>query len=336
MLSTSLLSPHPNWNASTLPGPTALHTALHLDNKHYHRLHSEQLIAAAHQRLNLIRSGQDPDADPRWQQPRWNVSCKLEDDEGHPMKADGRWELNSRKHGAEAEQPHLSLLEREVRWEEEKRREIAEREERERKQEERRAAWREWDRKEQWNADVSPIIALPSADRRQQATAAAAAAAAQSSVDNKEALLNHLRNSATFVPAAASPSLPSSSSASSSSLQPRPYYLYSHPGHYGWREDESGKCWSCCQSSVETARGCVVVANSQRKVRLVPVTQSRGRAAAEERQLGVVVRYEHEGVWESSRTEEAVWQWSCCGMEEKDGRGCIARPLVREQRWNIE
>ena len=313
MLSATPYSAHPPWNSSTLPSLTSLEQAEHSDDLHYAHVHSSHLVQLAQQRIRLIRSGQDPDADPRAIQPRWNVSSKMEEEERKRMEEE--WRAKGR--GMEPGEGYEGLMEREKLWEELKRREREEREVMAAKVDEQRRLWKEWERKEQWNAAPEPIIAHTTPLQRPPSE--------EPSPEHSAA--NLARHNATLP----SPPVPSSSAVSHpllTSTLSTPYCVYSHPGHYGW-VSEGRREWSCCHSVVETVRGCVLVGEKKDKRRLLPANGERGIEGR-----GRVVRYEHGGVWEAGK--DGVCMWSCCSMEEREGRGCVARTVVREQRWNLE
>ena len=303
----------PSWNPSTLPLPTALELSTHFDDKHYAALQTRYLVHRAHTRLALIRAHHDPDADPRHIQPRWNVSCKLDDDEGHKRDMDVLKGMGGKREVELSE--YVGLVEAEVRWEQEKRRERREREEVTRTEELRRREAADWERKEQWHADTTPIATLPTNSYRNTINSSTAAPLSPS--HSTAALTHYLQTTAPVQPTAAA-------SLTVSSVRAEPVAVYCHPGHYAWASP-TVRQWSCCHSPVHSIRGCVRVADAKDKVRLVRADSEDGR--------GRVVRLVHGGVWDEGRDGG---MWSCCGNGERDGRGCQAKTLVREDRWNLE
>ena len=239
----------------------------------------------------------------------------MEDDEGHKRDMDVLKGMGGKR---EIElDNYVGLLETEVRWEEEKRRERTERQQHEQRDEQRRREARDWERKEQWHADTTPIAVLPTHTYTLSSTASSTAPPL--SPRNSTAALSHyLQSTAALQPATAR------SPAVVSSVKAEPVAVYCHPGHYAW-VSPTVRQWSCCHSSVHSIGGCVRVADAKDKVRLVRVGSEDGR--------GRVVRLVHGGVWDAARDGG---MWSCCGSGERHGRGCQAKTLVREDRWNIE
>ena len=313
MLSISPHSAHPPWQSSTLPAPTLLDMSHHSDNLHYASVQTSHLVHLAHRRLHLIRSGQDPDADPRDVQPRWNVSAKLEDEDRQAIEA--AFQHSKSTHTAPPPGPdYLPLLTRELQWEAQQRQAKQHRQQQAQATLQRQALWKEWEGKEQWNGAPPSIATLPSAFVRPVTSEAA--------VGHSSALL--AQTVAAMRPPVASQPAPHPLLGQ---WETKAYELYSHPGHWGWTGDR--REWSCCKSGVETVRGCVVVGEGREKRRLVPVGAGRGNGGR-----GKVVRYEHGGVYE--RGVDGAEQWSCCSMGDREGRGCVARTIVKEHRWNLE
>lgn len=48
----------------------------------------------------------------------------------------------------------------------------------------------------------------------------------------------------------------------------------------------------------------------------------------------IIKTYEHTGVWEKSAAMGGM-VWSCCMNEEKDSKGCRARTVFNQSRWNV-
>ena len=312
MFASTPASCHPPWNPSTLPSPTSLELSTHFDDKHYAALQTHHLVTRAHTRLALIRAHQDPDADPRHIQPRWNVSSKLEDDEGHRIDMDVLKGLGGRREVVVSE--YVGPVEAEKRWEEEKRRERRQREQEAQKDEQRRREAADWERKEQWQADTAPIATVPSNTYK---TSIAATIAPLSPSNSTAALSQYLQSTSPLQPTTpAGPTV--------SAVRAEPVAVYCHPGHYAW-VSPTVRQWSCCHSAVHSIHGCVRVGDAKDKLRLVRANSEDGR--------GRIVRLVHGGVWDEGRDGG---MWSCCGCGERSGRGCQARTLVREDRWNIE
>ena len=313
MFTASSLVTHPPWNASTLPSHTPLEQSTHFDDKHYAALQTAHLVHRAHTRLALIRAHQDPDADTRHIQPRWNVSSKLDDDEGHKRDMDVLKGLGGKRDVQLAE--YVGPVEAEVRWDEQNRLERRQREEEARVSEQRRREAADWERKEQWQADTTPIATLPT---HSYMTSSATSALPPLSPSRASAALSQYLQS--------TPPLQLTTAVSPvvSGVRVEPVSVYCHPGHYAW-VSPALRQWSCCHSAVHSIRGCVRVADAKDKVRLVTAGSEDGR--------GRVVRLVHGGVWEAGRDGG---MWSCCGCGERNGKGCQAKTLVREDRWNIE
>ena len=183
MLRTNLLDPQAKgWDFGTTSG-VAIRGSKHcsweteidrFDDRFFHRLESDHRVQKAHNRIETIRAGMDPDFDGRNIQPRWNVSTFVEERPITALSAGtkpsaGTNSAENAKGAEEEKRPikflpedYKSLLAKQTNFSMDVRvnKEVAA--QAARKDAELRAAWAEWDRAA--HVDGSP--SHPQLDRR--------------------------------------------------------------------------------------------------------------------------------------------------------------------------
>lgn len=306
----------PDWNASTLPQRTQHEDNEHFDNKFFASVQTEYLVKKARARVDAIRKGEDPDFDHKSIQPRWNVSSKLEDDEGHLHLPDALANLVHRNPPLPDYRDPVES-EREFEHAQRQRKAAQQAYEAEKRAKQQQAA--EWEAKESWNGPLEPIKITQPVDTSDLRCPIDLPMTLNEYTDTIE------DPSEEFDFTVKKPTL---------SMSTKSFEKFSHFGHFDWVELDNGeliKRWSCCFSKVETHPGCKKLGTVADKARLVPKSAQHDY----ERSKAKVVRYIHTGVYQPLAVG-GMSVWSCCSAESSDALGCVRKTVANEQRWNIE
>jgi hypothetical protein len=156
ILKSHILSPNPPFTTSTEHKINEGELQEAFDNRYYARIESDYRVAAAHERLEIIRGGGDPDFDMKAIQPRWNISSKSENDDGHLHFHDPpcmhEWVVRQPAHHIKPWKRTQMLIEK-VRKKKEEAAIL------EKKKQEEEAIKLEWEKRQKWNAIPRPIVA---------------------------------------------------------------------------------------------------------------------------------------------------------------------------------